>query len=1620
MQLRVRSSLSAALPRTPLVFALAAGLAAGLRADIVITEIHYAPVDASGNPRGDLEFVELFNDGPEPYDLYLYRFTEGIAFEFTERTFLAGRSYLVVSKNRAAVEAEYGITSAYGDFGGQLDNAGEDLALANPQGIVVCRVPYNDRGRWPAGAKGTGHSLSILTPYSDPSDAESWALSARRGGTPGTANFGTEATYQDTVLIEAGEVWRYFKGTQEASSPASAWRQPGFDDAAWPSGPTGIGYGDGDDATILLDMRNGYMTIFCRKTFDVADVSRVEDLVLGITYDDGFYAYLNGALVASRNVTSPAFDAEAPDANEPVSQDIDITAFKGNLVDGSNVLAVQVHNAGISSSDLTFIPRLLSRRVLLPEERETVPVVINEASTRVGDGQRFIELYNTSPSAVDLAGYWLTDNFGDLEKHEIEPPAVIPGRGFLTFTEAALGFDLSIVPGLKDRVSIALTNPAGAMVVDAVIFEPAADGKSEARIPDGGKRFAAAADPTPGAVNEVTLEGDVIFNEIFYHSPGGSDLDEFLELHNRSSSPVDVGGWHVEGVRLTIPEGTTIAAGGYLVLCADPVRMANVHGLAPPLLLTTPWTGSLRNAGERLELLDTNGNLVDTVRYRDGGEWPIWADGGGSSLELIDPGSDNDVAGSWDASDDSAKATTQTITYGPVPYGGGESDFGMMLAEEGIAIIDDIALQPAAGGANLIPNGTFDSNTTPWRIEGTHIRSGRTTDPAERITGAGSLKLIAWNGGGDYKVNRIELDTASQSTGGPFIVSYKARWVVGSPRVITIGDYNVTQPHNAGIAGSREIPYPRDLGTPGAMNSVTERRIAETGSHNVGPAIDDVSHAPGVPEDDEDVTVTARVRDPDGVASVRLFYRTETPAGGFTQVSMTGPDADRRYTGTIPGQPLGTRVIFHLEAVDGDGARARFPADIFSRTHPPVLDPESSPATAAHQCMYRHDVRAVATTRHSYRFVLSQPDADYLRTRRTHSNEMVNGTFVFGTGDVYYNAQVRFSGSPWLRSGGTFDNSYSLKMPKDRPLHGRKLAFNLEEHGNDGRERLSHYLLRLNAGSTLLPYFDSHALVRFRLNDVQDGTYEALDKPNRQYISFWFPDADRGPHFEMDDRFSFNDSGNRTGNADARALYPPYGASSGGGDRENYRWFFNPRSNASHDDFLPLQFLSNVLDPRTTPNNVFDDQAFNVMDVEEMLRTWAIELNIDDWDTWGARRGKNCYLYRSQADGLWRLIPWDLELTYGDVNAFAMPPTIGSTYASGFAEVTRLLNRPRIKRLYYGILADMVDSTGGFFHSGFLGPYMQQLAAAGVGNTGHGQSGGFIDTRAGMIRGWIRSAVYPQTRLAITTNGGEPLTTVGDSVDLAGDAPVDVFHIAVSRNGLFLDPAPEPRFSTSSAFGWAIDDIPLIPGTNVIEVLGLDSRGNIVDRDTIDVSSGTEWGRPVITAVAPQAAAAEQEIVITGRDLHSGLRVYFDGSIQATSVAFDEAVDATRAAVVVPPGLATGETTLLVENLDGQQSAPADFTVLEPTARAFLRGDANLDGSADLSDAVKTLLFLFSGAEAGCRDAMDIDDSGAVTITDPIRLLDYLFSAGPAPSSPFPTKGPDPTTADPLDCREGN
>ena len=261
---------------------------------VVISEIMYNPPPEYTTG----EYLEITNLGPGSVQLDGWRLEGGIAFAFPAGVRVRAGSSVVVAEDAAWLAAHHGLDNVVGQYQGKLSNGGERIALRNPEGTLIDEVTYDDKPPWPTLADGRGAALELAPGESDNHFADSWRASLTPGGTPGRVNRVPSRSPVEW-LIPIGAEWRYFKGTQEPSSPTSAWRQilfPG--ESSWSLGRAGIGYGDNDDTTVLSDMQNAYWSVYIRHSFSVVSGPPPTRLVLEADYDDGFVAYLNGTEVA--------------------------------------------------------------------------------------------------------------------------------------------------------------------------------------------------------------------------------------------------------------------------------------------------------------------------------------------------------------------------------------------------------------------------------------------------------------------------------------------------------------------------------------------------------------------------------------------------------------------------------------------------------------------------------------------------------------------------------------------------------------------------------------------------------------------------------------------------------------------------------------------------------------------------------------------------------------------------------------------------------------------------------------------------------------------------------------------------------------------------------------------------------------------------------------------------------------------------------------------------------------------------------------------------------------------------------------------------------------------------
>ena len=179
------------------------------------------------------------------------------------------------------------------------------------------------------------------------------------------------------TVIDWGDDWSYFIGTHE---PPTNWKELGFDDSVWPEGPSGFGYGDGDDATIIPAI----MSVYVRKSFTIESIDNILDIILHVDYDDAFVAYINGTEVARSNIGTvgipPAFNEGADAWREALMftggmpEEFQIDAI---LQDGGNILSIQVHNFDQFSSDLSLIPFLTLGMSQVPDNPQGTPDILN-------------------------------------------------------------------------------------------------------------------------------------------------------------------------------------------------------------------------------------------------------------------------------------------------------------------------------------------------------------------------------------------------------------------------------------------------------------------------------------------------------------------------------------------------------------------------------------------------------------------------------------------------------------------------------------------------------------------------------------------------------------------------------------------------------------------------------------------------------------------------------------------------------------------------------------------------------------------------------------------------------------------------------------------------------------------------------------------------------------------------------------------------------------------------------------------------------------------------------------------------------------------------------------------
>jgi hypothetical protein len=1059
---------------------------------------------------------------------------------------------------------------------------------------------------------------------------------------------------------------------------------------------------------------------------------------------------------------------------------IDEVAIYNRALPASEILAhfnaafTSSSASGVDTNDAAFGLELISTEVL-PEPS----VSFNELSSSTNSAF-WLELINSGTGDVDLGGYVIARLGGTTNREYMLPAQTLSPGALLQVTKAQMGF------GADSGDRLVLYTPGKLRVADAVVAKKEARGRS----PDGSGAWWFPDEATPGASNHFTFHSELVINEIMYHHPElvpfADSPESWIEIFNRSSNSVNLTGWRLdEGIDYRFATGKTIAPGSYLIVAKDVAQMQALH---PGVEVVGPFTNKLSKRGDYIVLKDADNNPADEVRYFDGGDWPEYADGGGSSLELRDPRADNSQAGEWAASDESGKSTWQTFTWRGLAQPGqtGEPELWHELAMclldgAGEAFIDDVHVieTPSTTPKELIWNSGFNGGSKAhWKFLGNHRRTRVETEPGNPSNFV--LHLIA-TGPGEYQGNQIETTLTNNSAivnGREYEISFRAKWLAGKAKLNTRLYFNR-------LARTVDLIRPVQLGTPGAVNSRY--------TPNIGPTFHSLLHTPVIPDVGQPVNVSVAAYDPDQIGAMMLKY--SVAGGAWQSAAMVFSNSTARFHANVPGQNAGALVQFYVEGADSLGAVSRFPAG----------------GTNSRALFVVQDQQAAPAPRRNLRILMTSADVNLLHADTNHqSNELLGSTVVSDESEVYYDVGVRLKGS--LVGRESERAGYHLTFAPAqffRGVHETVGADRSRNHfvGDIGEIVAKH--MANHAGGIPNTYDDLVHLIA-PLPIFTTSSELRLAGYDEDYLDGQYKNGSDGPMFEVEGIRWFTQTNSPEGLKPTDSWYANLDMQDYGNAKESYRWYYLASHNRTADDYEGCMAFSKVF---SLSGANFDAAAPGVMDVDQWLRCMAYLSLLGGVDlVYSSAAVHNFRIYVRPEDQRMLFMPWDSDSTFlGDYSASLI----------GFGNVAKLVSSPQNLRIFYNHMFDIINTS---FNVSYMAPWIAHYNAVGGMNVGVIQ--GYISARRNFALGQLPTS----TPFAITSNGGNNFATNDAFATLTGTAPISVRTIEV--NGVAY---PVTWTSTTQ---WRIV-VPLFAVTNLLLVQGVDNYGqrNLNASDSITITN---------------------------------------------------------------------------------------------------------------------------------------------------------------------------------------
>ena len=641
----------------------------------------------------------------------------------------------------------------------------------------------------------------------------------------------------------------------------------------------------------------------------------------------------------------------------------------------------------------------------------------------------------------------------------------------------------------------------------------------------------------------------------------------------------------------------------------------------------------------------------------------------------------------------------------------------------------------------------------------------------------------------------LVVDNTRVRNGNTYRISFDAKWLAGTAQLRS-------ELYHKDAARTTILTQPSLSGTPGKTNS----NVID----NQGPTYTNLLHHPAIPKSTEDVTVSVRADDPDGLSSVDLMYSV---ADGEQQRLRMTQTLEDTYEAIIPAQGNRSITQFYIEATDQRGASTTFPASgINSRA------------------LFRVDDRFERDElRHNIMVIMTDADRSELQSRTNMmDNYRYGSTVIYDANEIFYDVGTRYKGSMFTRNSRS-TVGFNLRFDPEQKFRGVHETISFDQK-NEREIQVKHLVAQAGLMGAM---FDDVTI--FQPPGATRGlpTLTTMAGQRNIYLDSQFENGSQGTFYKLEGIRVMQQTIDR--DPESLKIYQPIGwvpaldVRDLGDNKEIYRWPFLILNNRARDDYAPIMKLAKTFELQ---GEELKSSITEVIDVDQWMQTLAMMSVTGIADVFGQAEENphNVNFYVNPENNKILLFPWDWDFSFQiSTNA----PLTGKGKA-----IHKVVRLPRYERLLYGHLLHITDTVG---NSDYMNPWAEHFGN--LLRESFRSTGSYLDRRGSSIRSQIQKD-FPPIDFRIHNDG--PLTIDSDQITLSGQGWVNIRTLRVAGKDSPLDVTWDTQ-TGQNADHWQTT-LPVPAGTHDLTIHAYDFNDDLIANQTVQVTS-TLNSRPLIDSL---------------------------------------------------------------------------------------------------------------------------------------------------------------------------